>query len=150
MLLAVAGCMVAASLAACGAKQQAAEEIVEDFVREIGPGIIQITNDSDQLLTRLWLSPSSVEGLWPGASPEHFQPVKPGESFEHSIPAGWWDVWFEAEDGSDVLLYRTWFGDESPTVFLIEATWWHLGDWIEEAPAEHIDESGPDNGTDEN
>lgn len=90
-----------------------------------------VLNHSEQTLSRLWFTPSDVEGLWPGAEPDGFEELKPGNVFEDDIPAGWWDVWFEASDGADVLLYRTWFGNREETIFEITPSWWELGDWIE-------------------
>lgn len=124
------------SFGGCNKQNQASPELWEDVAAATGPGQVLVRNDSDQALTRLWFSPNHVEGLWPGATPEGFEALAPGESFQQTIPMGWWDIWFEAEDGADTLLYRTWFGSNQNTEFVIEDSWWLLGDWIEEATPE--------------
>lgn len=121
------------SFIGCNKQQQAEPELWEDIAAATGPGQLLVKNESAQPLTRLWFSPSHVEGLWPGATPEGFETLAPGDRFQQTVPMGWWDVWFEAEDGSDTLLYRTWFGNNRETEFVIESSWWQLGDWIEEA-----------------
>lgn len=120
------------SMGACSKQSKTAGDTWEDVAAATGPGQVLVKNRSDQTITRLWFSPSHVEGLWPGATPEGFEALEPGASFQQEIPMGWWDVWFESADGSDTLLYRTWFGNNEATEFIVESSWWILGDWIEE------------------
>lgn len=98
----------------------------------VGPGRVVVHNHSSQTIVRLWFSPSDVEGLWPGATPDAFEEITPGSLFESTVPAGWWDVWLESETGADALLYRAWFGNAEPTTFDVYDAWWALGDWIQE------------------
>lgn len=127
--------------AGCGAKQSGSEPTTqwEDVAAATGPGAVRVVNASERSVTRLWFSPSHVEGLWPGTTPEGFATLAPGSAYEQTIPMGWWDVWVEAADGADALLYRTWFGNNAPTVFTITESWWQLGDWI----SEEIEEPAP-------
>lgn len=121
------------SFSACAKNSPDVHEEWEDIAAATGPGQVVVVNESEKTLTRLWFSPSHTEDLWPGATPEGFDALAPGATFEQEIPMGWWDVWFEADDGSDVLLHRTWFGNNGPTNFVIEEGWWNLGDWITES-----------------
>jgi|SRR5690554_5588891 len=123
------------SFGGCNKQKQGEEAAWEDVAAATGPGQVLVQNNSAQPLTRLWFSPSHIDGLWPGATPEGFEVLAPGSQFQQTIPMGWWDIWFEAADGSDTLLYRTWFGSNQNTEFVIEDSWWLLGDWIDEAPA---------------
>lgn len=142
------GCLAvlaaAFSFSACAKSTPDVHQEWEDIAAATGPGRVAVVNQSEKTLTRLWFSPSHSEDLWPGATPEGFEALAPGASFEQEIPMGWWDVWFEADDGSDVLLYRTWFGNNDRTDFLIEDGWWNLGDWITEADEAVADPSAAD------
>lgn len=127
-------CLASFVFAGCHAKSNAQQVDWVDVDQAVGPGVVRVTNFSDATITRLWFSPTDVDGLWPGATPEGFAPLATGESYEHEIPMGWWDVWFENENGEDALLYRTWFGGHDTTAFDVKDSWWNLGDWIQEAP----------------
>lgn len=130
LTLAIA-CAICVSTLACNAATQNKEVAWIDLSDAVGPGQVIVQNQSERAITRLWFSPSEVEGLWPGAMPDNFVTIAPHTTFEGDVPAGWWDVWFESEDGADALLYRAWFGDHNPTTFVVKDSWWSLGDWIE-------------------
>lgn len=133
LLKALLLCALACLWAACQARNTDPQVQWVDVAAATAPGRVVVLNRSEQTLTRLWFSPSDVDGLWPGAPPDTFDKLTPGNVFEDTVPAGWWDVWFEAANGADVLLYRTWFGDGEETVFEIKESWWDLGDWIEKS-----------------
>lgn len=126
-------CLLTSLMCACQSRTTDKQVEWVDVAEATAPGRLVVLNHSDQALTRLWFSPSDIDGLWPGAEPDTFEQLMPGNVFEDTIPAGWWDVWFEASDGADVLLYRTWFGDDEETIFEIRESWWELGDWIEQS-----------------
>lgn len=124
-------CAICMMITACNQPTQQRSDGWIDLTDAVGPGQIVVHNQSPRAITRLWLSPSDVDGLWPGAMPDAFITIAPYTTFESSVPAGWWDVWFEAEDGADALLHRAWFSDHQPTQFEVKESWWSLGDWIE-------------------
>lgn len=128
-------CLLASVFVHCTSR--AHDQSVEwvEIDKAAAPGQLVVLNHSEQTLMRLWFSPSDVDGLWPGAEPEGFERLAPGHVFEGTVPAGWWDVWFENSNGADALLYRTWFGDGHETVFEIRESWWDVGNWIEESGA---------------
>lgn len=130
---------------ACGSRQSptASPDTTAVLVEDTGPGTLELRNESARTVTRLWFSPSHVEGLWPGTTPSEFSALPSGASFSQSIPMGWWDVWVEADDGADALLYRTWFGNSQPTILTITESWWQLGDWIHEEIDESDETSAP-------
>lgn len=117
--------------AGCGARA-ANERPWIDVAASEGDGVLLLENASEATITRLWLLPSrgSHEDAY---SPQEFVALPQQGSFQASIPMGWWDLWLERADGADVVLVQAWFGSEQITRFVVEDSWWQLGDWIQES-----------------
>ena len=96
-----------------------------------GAGTLVIHNHSDYAITRVWLSPHHEENLEVGASPKDFAHIAPNEHATVHTDSGWWNLWLEADNGHDALLYHTWIAPDEPTTLHIDNTWWVQGDWIQ-------------------
>lgn len=97
----------------------------------LGDGALVIHNHSQHAITRVWLSPRNADTLEIGASPDDFDAIEAHRHATIHTPAGWWNLWLEADNGHDALLYHTWIAPDDPTTLHIDDSWWARGDWIQ-------------------